>query len=119
MTRRTALLLLGAIGSAAAAQADRPTDGRTLFVRTCGPCHGAGPAPDGIAMLPGTAALQAKYKGSLSPYLENRADLDADVLRVILRNGQGGMPMFRKTEVTDAEIAAIAAYLKASAGRAR
>ena len=34
---------------------------------------------------------------------------------MLVRQGSGAMPMFRKTEISDVEIAAIAAYLAASA----
>jgi mono/diheme cytochrome c family protein len=43
------------------------------------------------------------------------------VIKVFVRSGSGPMPMFRKTEISDAEIAAVAAYLapasRASAAR--
>jgi mono/diheme cytochrome c family protein len=65
-------------------------------------------------MLPGSAALAAKYQGKLSPFLEDRSDLNADALKVFVRRGVGAMPMFRKTEISDSEIEAVAAYLSAS-----
>jgi len=100
------------LAAAAAAQPPQVADGARVFARSCAPCHGTGPGIDGSPQLPGTAALQAKYKGDPPAALERRGGLDADVLRVILRNGQGAMPMFRKPELTDGDIAAIAAYLK-------
>jgi mono/diheme cytochrome c family protein len=33
------------------------------------------------------------------------------VLKVFVRNGSGAMPMFRKTEISDMDLAAVAAYL--------
>lgn len=94
---------------------DPVAEGHRIFIRSCAPCHGTGPGIDGSPNLPGTATLQAKYKGAPPAALEQRSDLDADVLRAIVRNGSGAMPMFRKTELTDAEIMLIAGYLKASA----
>jgi mono/diheme cytochrome c family protein len=88
--------------------------GMTKFQRTCAPCHGAGPGNDGRPALPGTAALQLKYKGALPALLEARTDLTFDVLKVYLRHGSWSMPPFRKTELTDAEIQDIAAYLAIS-----
>jgi mono/diheme cytochrome c family protein len=88
--------------------------GKTKFELTCAPCHGAGPGNDGRPALPGTAALQLKYKGALPALLEARTDLTFDVLKVYLRHGSWSMPPFRKTELTDAEIQDIAAYLATS-----
>jgi mono/diheme cytochrome c family protein len=88
--------------------------GKTKFQRTCAPCHGAGPGNDGRPALPGTAALQLKYKGALPALLEARTDLTFDILKTYLRHGSWSMPPFRKTELTDAEIQDIAAYLATS-----
>ena len=85
--------------------------GNIKFQRTCAPCHGAGPGSDGRAALPGTVALQLKYKGALPALLEARTDLTPDVLKTYVRRGSWSMPPFRKTELTDAEIRDIAAYL--------
>lgn len=116
-------LMVGLLGvaalNAAAADPDRPVSkielGQQVFAQVCAPCHGRGPGTDGAKMLPGTAALDAKYQGKVPPALEDRRGLTADVLRYFIRNGIGAMPMFRKTEVTDAAIEAIAAYLAESA----
>lgn len=94
-------------------KADHP--GRTIFEQQCAPCHGAGPGDDGSALLPATMALAAKHKGRLPGELELRTDLDANALRYFVRNGSGAMPMFRKAELSDAEIDAIAGYIAATA----
>lgn len=94
-------------------KADHP--GREIFERQCAPCHAAGPGDDGAPMLPGTMALAAKYGGQRYGALELRTDLNADVLRYFVRNGIGAMPMFRKVELSDADIDAIAGYLAATA----
>jgi mono/diheme cytochrome c family protein len=60
---------------------------------------------------PGTRALAAKYQGSLPAMLEDRTDLQPELIRTVVRNGITVMPYFRKTEVTDAELDAIVAYL--------
>jgi len=49
--------------------------------------------------------------------LEQRTDLPEAALKVYLRKGSWSMPPFRKTELSDADIANIAAYL-ASTSRA-
>ena len=103
--------------SAAQAQDALVQQGAAAFAYNCAPCHGAGGGKDGAAALPGTLALGVKYKGSKPALLEKRTDLPAPVLKVFVRNGVFAMPPFRKTEVSDADIVAIAAYLQASAKR--
>jgi len=87
--------------------------GKVVYERVCAPCHSRGAGTDGASMLPGAAALAAKYQGKVSPFLEDRSDLTADALKVFVRRGVGAMPMFRQTEISDAEIEAVAAYLNA------
>ncbi len=106
-------LLLVAAAAAMAAEAD-VARGKSKFQRSCAPCHGAGPGDDGRAMLPGTTALQLKYKGTVPALLEARTDLPAAVVRTFVRRGSWSMPPFRKTELSDAEIDDIAAYLAAA-----
>ena len=98
-------------------QADGP--GRALFARWCAPCHGTGPGDDGDAQLPGTAALARRYQGSKPAELELRTDLPAPVMQLFVRRGIGAMPAFRPTELSDAQIAAIADYLAATARASR
>lgn len=85
--------------------------GKEKFDHSCAPCHGRGTGDDGRAFLPGTDALRIKYQGSLPAALEDRKDLNADILRAYVRSGSWSMPPFRKTELSDAEITDIAAYL--------
>ena len=61
--------------------------------------------------LPGTAALAVKYKGKLPAVLEERTDLVPDFIRTVVRGGLFGMPISRKTEISDAELADVVAYL--------
>jgi (+)-pinoresinol hydroxylase len=77
--------------------------GKQVFEYWCATCHGA--------HLPGTMALQAKYKGSKPALLEERTDLVPAVTKAFVRNGVSVMPFFRKTEITDADLDALAAYL--------
>ncbi len=88
--------------------------GMAKFNHSCAPCHGKGPGNDGKKMLPGTDSLRIKYQGSLPAPLEERKDLTADAIKTFVRLGSSAMPPFRKTELTDAEIVDIAAYLKYS-----
>ena len=78
--------------------------GRLAYEYWCATCHAAG--------MPGTTALAAKYKdGSRSPVLRERVDLTPQLLRFVVRNGASVMPFFRKTEVSERDLAAITAYL--------
>jgi mono/diheme cytochrome c family protein len=89
--------------------------GKLLFTRTCAPCHGADRGDFGRAMLPGTDALRIKYQGKLPALLEQRTDLTPAVIRTFVRRGTWSMPPMRKTEISDAEIDAVGAYLAAAA----
>jgi mono/diheme cytochrome c family protein len=112
-------LLLG-FATAGMAQQSAVQRGNAKFQHSCAPCHGAGVGDDGHAMLPGTDALRIKYKGAVPAVpalLEERTDLTAPVLKVFLRHGSFSMPPFRPTELTDAEIGDIAAYLAVSSKR--
>ena len=121
MTRISLILIVATevlvTASAVAADSDSKLSiaaGKVVYERACAPCHGKGAGTDGAHLLPGAAALEARYQGKLSPYLEDRNDLTADVLKVFVRRGIGAMPMFRKTEISDSEIEAVAAYLSAA-----
>lgn len=105
-----------ALGFAAAgfAQQTAVQRGNAKFQHSCAPCHGDGVGDDGRAMLPGTDALRIKYRDAKPPVpalLEQRRDLTAPVIKVFVRHGSFSMPPFRPTELTDAEIVDIAAYI--------
>jgi mono/diheme cytochrome c family protein len=115
--RLVGVLIGVAIAASAGAQPPAIERGKATFQHTCAPCHGTGPGDDGRAMLPGTDALRIKYGGKIPPALEHRTDLTTDTIRAFVRNGTFSMPPFRKTELTDVEIADIAAYIADSARR--
>ena len=76
------------------------------------PCHGPGLGLPGFGELPGTQQLRIKYRDTaISPLLAERTDLVPDFVKVIVRQGVSFMPQFRKTEISDAELDALAAYL--------
>ena len=79
--------------------------GYVQFQMSCAVCHGSGPGK------PGSRALAAKYKGTVPALLEERSDLQATYIRQVVRQGLYVMPFFRKTELSDADLDAIAAYL--------
>ena len=80
--------------------------GAAVFNNWCAACHSRGPQN-----APGTASLQIKYQGSVPAALEDRRDLTPQVVKVFVRNGVAMMAPFRKTEVSDADLEALAAYL--------
>jgi mono/diheme cytochrome c family protein len=115
-----ALTILVAGASTAEAQdAATVAQGKAVFARTCAPCHGADKGDFGRAMLPGTDALRIKYKGQLPALLEQRTDLTPAAIKVFVRKGTWSMPPFRKTEISDAEIDAVSAYIGDAARRPR
>ena len=87
----------------AASPAER---GAAVFNNWCSACHGRGPMN-----APGTASLENKYQGSLPALLEDREDLTPELVEFYVRNGVATMPFFRPTELSDEDVAALAAYL--------
>jgi mono/diheme cytochrome c family protein len=87
--------------------------GDRAFQYYCGPCHAAGQGDTGRGRkyLPGTDALNVKYKGERPALLEERTDLTPEFVKLMVRQGVEAMPSFRKTELSDANLDAIAAYL--------
>jgi len=100
-----ALLAYVAIAATAPLQAQQSSDGKAVFEKWCAPCHGDGPGK------PGTAALQVLYKGVKPALLEKRTDLTQEYTSAVVRTGVSVMPFFRKTEISDAELGALAKYL--------
>jgi mono/diheme cytochrome c family protein len=101
------LMLAGALlaASAVVAQDAARERGSEVFAYWCAPCHAPGPRH------PGTQALEALYKGAKPAALEERTDLVPALTQTFVRNGVSVMPPFRKTEISDADLAALAAYL--------
>ena len=109
--RQTGIALLLAAAAAVTNAADAPKSdakleqGQQVYQYWCATCHGKGPG------MPGTLALQTKYAGKKPALLEERRDLTPELTRFFVRNGVSVMPPFRKTEIRDAELDALAAYL--------
>ena len=85
-------------------------DGKAVYDRWCIDCHGEGRGFNGEG-LTGTVALAAKYEGRLPAVLHQRTDLTPAFVALYVRRGVSVMPFFRKTEITDAELAELAAWL--------
>ncbi len=80
----------------------RQIEGRQLFEATCIHCH----ERSGW----GTRDLARRLGAKRSRLLE-RTDLDADYIRAVVRNGINSMPWYTRTDLSDRQIEAIAAYL--------
>lgn len=110
----SAALALALWGSASIARNERVDPvavGQRVYEQNCLACHGPGPGYPPMAELPGTEALRAKYKGEMPALLSERADLTPEIVAYFVRNGVSVMPFYRKTEISDAELAALGAYL--------
>jgi (+)-pinoresinol hydroxylase len=112
------IVLVFAAGAATAQEASRSSawtrtttksegepKGYLQFQNYCSMCHGEGPGQ------PGTMALQAKYKGAQPALLSQRTDLTPQLIKLYVRNGISIMPIFRKTEISEADLDLIADYL--------
>lgn len=103
------LLVLGglAIGSAfaiptvAANSADKWTP-QTAYADRCARCHG----PSGW----GTRTLARRVPAGQAE-LTRRAQLPASYIAFVVRHGVGSMPQFTPTELTDGQLAELAAWL--------
>jgi mono/diheme cytochrome c family protein len=88
--------------------------GEEAYKARCNLCHGRieqGASPGFGTRMSGTEALAAKYGNKKPAVLEDRTDLTVEVVKFFVRHGSGIMPFFRKTEVSDADLDAMAAYL--------
>jgi len=113
-----AILALALALAAGTASADEPPltsqsltpqqqQGKRLYNHICVYCHSPG--------VWGTNRL-SKRMDKEHAVLENRTDLSADAIQTIVRTGIGSMPPLRKSELTDADVSAIAAYLTRQTG---
>jgi len=85
--------------------APQHTAGREVYLKWCAPCHAPG------ITHPGTHALMTKYQGVKSGVLLEWTDLPAGTIKYTVRHGISVMPQFRKTEISDAELDALARYM--------
>jgi mono/diheme cytochrome c family protein len=100
-----ALALGGALAAQSPAKGD-PAKGKAVFAYWCATCHARGPGN------PGTQSLEVKYRGTDVPAaLEDRTDMTPPVTALFVRKGVALMPPFRKTEISDADLRDLSAYL--------
>ena len=107
VTTRLAALVMSFVLLVAVAAAPAPTPGagEAVYSRWCVHCHASGRGN------PGTDSLQVKYAGKVPAVLLERTDLSPEAVTLFVRQGVLSMPPFRKTEVTDAELAALSGYV--------
>ncbi len=84
--------------------------GEAVYEYWCNACHG----PE--MLKPGTAALAIKYQGALPAALTERTDMVPEFVEQMVRQGISMMPFFRPTEVSDADLDALAAFLTDNSG---
>jgi mono/diheme cytochrome c family protein len=94
---------------AGSVRAEEPADphagGRAVYAKWCAPCHDPG------IIHPGTNALTVKYKGVKPGVLLDWKDLQPETVKFLVRHGISVMPQFRKTEISDADLDALAKFL--------
>jgi mono/diheme cytochrome c family protein len=110
LTRELGVALMAALASLAhSAEPVGPKEpavvGQLVYERWCAPCHAPGPGH------PGTQSLQLKYGGKTPAVLLERTDLSAQAVAAFVRQGVLLMAPFRKTEISDAELRVLSAYV--------
>ena len=101
---------LGVLLEAPESQAELIARGEAVYEYWCNACHG----PE--MLKPGTAALAIKYQGALPAALTERTDMVPEFVEQMVRQGISMMPFFRPTEVSDADLDAVAAFLTDNSG---
>lgn len=80
--------------------------GAAVFNNWCMACHSRD-----LKNASGTLSLEYKYQGKTPAVLQDREDLTVEFIKLSVRNGVATMPIFRPTEISDADLDALAAYL--------
>jgi mono/diheme cytochrome c family protein len=81
--------------------------GEALFSNRCGACHLAGGM--GTNLL--TKQMMMAKRPPTDGLLANRTDLTSDYVKSVVRQGKNAMPRQTRVDITDAELARVAAYL--------
>lgn len=79
--------------------------GEAVFISKCDYCHGRG------LQKGGTMLLEQRYQGTVPATLQDRTDLHPIYIKTMVRIATKGMAPFRLTEISDAELDALIAYL--------
>lgn len=105
MKQRLAILAAFALLATRAPSLAAEAVGAAVYAKWCSHCHDPG------ISHPGTQALKAKYGEAWQGDLKAWPGLQAEYVRLMVRRGISVMPQFRKTEISDAELRALADYL--------
>ena len=68
----------------------------------------------GSALPAGTYALEQRYKGAVPSDLLSRTDMKPEFIKAIVRSGANAMPRTRKTEISDADLDLLIAYINSA-----
>ena len=79
--------------------------GKAVYEHWCAHCHDEKPNAPGRLKLEWTRGLK-------NSVLTDRVDIAPEYITVVVRRGKAEMPSFRKTEISDADLASIVAYLR-------
>jgi (+)-pinoresinol hydroxylase len=105
------ILLAAPLARNAVAEEAASAHGKQVFELWCSACHKR--LNPGDLPVAGTSSLARKYGDTQPAALEQRTDLTPALLRTIVRHGIKSMPASRKTEISDADLEALVAYLTA------
>ena len=96
--------LMAALLLVPAAHAADSGAGKQVFERYCANCHAPGVGHPGTQML-------GWLKGDKQAVLEQRTDLLPEYVTLVVRRGLAEMPPIRPSEINDAALANLVAYL--------
>lgn len=84
--------------------ASEENPGKQIYDHWCAACHMDSPFA--------AATIQLKQtRGADNAVIERRNDLTEPYIRTLVRQGFAGMPKFRRTEISNAELDALVKYL--------
>lgn len=99
--------ILACASIASASDEEQIEEGKAVYDKWCLICHGDENGSSGG----GTMALRVLYKGAVPAKLEDRTNLNAEIIEALVRQGRAGMPNFRYTEISPKDLEAIIVYL--------
>jgi (+)-pinoresinol hydroxylase len=98
-----ALIVASALASLASPATGADPKGREVFEQYCSHCHGPGDAP-------GTVQL-SRTRGKDKGLLTQRTDLAPEYIAYIVRHGLKSMPPFAPSDLDEAKLQALVAFL--------
>lgn len=102
LSRISTTLLLLSLAAPLAAQTPSAAAGKALFESRCLYCHDER----------GTGTVMLGHRlGQEKALIGKRRDLSPAYVAAVIRNGVGSMPPYRRSEITDEELQALAVWL--------